>query len=162
VEPIALPELVDAQLHRLGPLAGIEVVRDFPDELPDASADPNQIAQILLNVLMNASQAMSERGGGRLTVRARAVGGSRVVLEVSDTGPGIPADRLEKIFEPLYTTKARGLGLGLWVSRTLARANNAVLRAESTPGQGATFVLELQAAAPVLSAAAPALSIAER
>jgi signal transduction histidine kinase len=154
VEAIGVAELVDAQLHRIGPLAGIEVVRDFPDELPYASADPNQIAQILLNLLMNAAQSMSERGGGRLTIRARAPGGDRLWLEVADTGPGIPPDRLDKIFEPLFTTKARGLGLGLWVSRTLARANNAVLRVESTPGQGATFTLELPVAAPVLSASA--------
>ena len=78
-------------------------------------------------------------------VRARA-NGSRVYYEVADTGPGIPTQNLEKIFEPLFTTKARGIGLGLSVSRMLARANGGDLTASSAPGQGATFTLTLEQA----------------
>ena len=65
---------------------------------------------------------------------------------MQDSGPGIPHENLDKIFEPLFTTKARGIGLGLAVSRTLARANNGELTASSPPGEGAKFRLTLQVA----------------
>jgi signal transduction histidine kinase len=81
-------------------------------------------------------------GAGTITVRAYP-NHSGVICEVSDTGPGIAAENIDKIFEPLFTTKARGIGLGLAVSRTLARANGGELSVESVPGKGATFRLTL-------------------
>jgi signal transduction histidine kinase len=148
-EAVSLYDLVDAQIRRLGPLSGIEVQRELPLDLPFAAIDPAQVSQIVLNLLTNAVQAMSERGGGTLSLRARTGDADRLVLEIADTGPGIPPERLERIFEPLFTTKARGLGLGLWVSRTLADANNAHIRVRSTEGVGSTFSLDLPAQVPL-------------
>jgi signal transduction histidine kinase len=147
-EAVSLYDLVDAQIRRLGPLPGIDVRRELPLDLPFAAIDPAQVSQIVLNLLTNAVQAMSESGGGTLSVRARIGEADRLLLEISDTGPGIPPERLQRIFEPLFTTKARGLGLGLWVSRTLAEANNADIRVSSTEGAGSTFTLDLPAQVP--------------
>jgi signal transduction histidine kinase len=147
-ESVSLYDLVDAQIRRLGPLPGIEVRRELPLDLPFAAIDPAQVSQVVLNLLTNAVQAMSDQGGGTLSVRARTGDGDRLLLEISDTGPGIPSDRLQRIFEPLFTTKARGLGLGLWVSRTLAEANDAYITVSSTEGAGSTFTLDLPVQVP--------------
>src|SRR5690606_26034491 len=106
------------------------------------------------NLMTNAVQAMPD--GGRLTVAAECSDASpgRLKLIVEDTGGGIAPDTLERIFEPLFTTKARGLGLGLWVSQNLAATNNATLEATSRLGEGATFTIDM----PVAAAAAGAAS----
>ena len=80
---------------------------------------------------------------GRITVINAQSNGDAVHLDVTDTGPGVPPENVEKIFEPLFTTKARGIGLGLAVSRTLARANGGDLSVRNMLGQGATFRLTL-------------------
>lgn len=140
---VPLDRLVDDQLARLGPLDGIEIRRELPPGLPAAWIDAGQVGQVVLNLLMNAVQAMEERGV--LTLRAGASDGT-VRLDVCDTGAGIPLDLQQKIFEPLFTTKARGIGLGLAVSRSLAVANGGALAVASRPGEGATFSLTLPAA----------------
>src|ERR1043165_3580988 len=89
----------------------ISIVREFEEGLPPAWADPVQAGQVVLNLLSNAVQAIGD-GGGTLTLRGRRLDGERVVLEVADTGPGVPDKLREKIFEPLFTTRARGIGLG--------------------------------------------------
>jgi signal transduction histidine kinase len=120
------------------------VERDFAPYLPRAYVDPAQVSQVIENLLTNAVQAMgAERGV--LTVRAAPHDHTYVRIEIADTGPGIPADRLERIFEPLYTTKTQGIGLGLAVSRTLAAANDARITVTSQEGNGATFTLILPA-----------------
>jgi signal transduction histidine kinase len=139
----ALREATLTQVEKLGPGDGIEVDLAIPDAIPPVLVDGVQLGQVVLNLLTNASQAMD--GQGRITVRARE-NGSRIYYEVSDTGPGIAPQDLEKIFEPLFTTKARGIGLGLSVSRMLARANGGDLTATATPGRGATFTLTLEKA----------------
>lgn len=145
LQAIQLPEVVEHQIERLGDVEGVSIVRQYEDGLPPAWADASQVGQILMNLLSNAAQAVGERAG-TITVRGRRAG-QRVVVEVEDDGTGIPADLRERIFEPLFTTKARGIGLGLSVSRTLAEANSGTLRLDPAPGRGALFVLELAAAA---------------
>lgn len=141
--PTPLRETTQAQIAKLGRNDGVDIDIQIPEDTPSVLVDPIQLGQVVLNLLTNASQAMN--GHGRISVRARE-NGTRVFYEVSDTGPGIPPQNLEKIFEPLFTTKARGIGLGLSVSRMLARANGGELMAASTPGQGATFTLWLEKA----------------
>jgi signal transduction histidine kinase len=141
--PTPLREITHGQVAKLGRNDGVDIDIQIPEDVPPVLVDPVQLGQVVLNLLTNASQAM--HGHGRITVRARE-NGTRVFYEISDTGPGIPPQNLEKIFEPLFTTKARGIGLGLSVSRMLARANGGELMAASTPGQGATFTLWLQKA----------------
>jgi signal transduction histidine kinase len=142
---MTLGSLAEAQLKRLGTPEGIAMRLDVPHELPAAAVDPVQIGQVVFNLLANAVQAMMETGG-ELVLRGVRDGPGQVMLHVSDTGPGVPPEHAEKIFEPLFTTKARGIGLGLAVSRSLARANGGDLILAGSGGPGATFVLSLPTA----------------
>jgi signal transduction histidine kinase len=151
--PTDLRRIVQGQVAQLAAAGntGVAVTEDFAAGLPPVLVDGSQVGQIVLNLLTNAAQAMDGQG----TIAIRALGDvDRVHLEVMDTGPGVSPEHLEKIFEPLFTTKARGIGLGLALSRTLARANGGDLAARNNAGRGATFTLTLPAA----PAAAPAES----
>jgi signal transduction histidine kinase len=136
----ALAEIVAAQQTRLTVRAGVSLVVDVPADVPRVSVDVIQIGQILFNLLVNAVQALDGRGG---TIRVTATASdTHAHLHVEDDGPGVPADLRAKIFEPLFTTKARGIGLGLAVSRSLAEANDGTLVLDDTAG-GARFTLSL-------------------
>ena len=141
---VRLADIVELQLARLGPLESVAIRNGVGPELPLVLVDQVQIGQVLLNLITNASQAMN--GSGTITLRARE-NHNGIICEVIDTGPGVAAENIDKVFEPLFTTKARGIGLGLAVSRTLARANGGDLTVESAPGKGATFRLTLPGAA---------------
>ncbi|HWZ95762.1 MAG TPA: ATP-binding protein [Opitutaceae bacterium] len=120
-------------------------------------ADPRQIRQVITNLVRNAAQALGERTGTievRLENQSRVCGGSAppmptnyVLLTVSDDGPGIPADRLPRIFEPFYTTKARGTGLGLAITHNIVKRHGGFVRVKSQPGIGTTFEVFLPALA---------------
>lgn len=120
--------------------AGIEVVVDCPDDLPLALADSAQLRIALGNLVRNACEAMPD--GGRLTVRGRALDGAAEIA-VIDTGVGIAAAQLERITEPLYSTKARGLGLGLALARMILERNSATMSVASEPGHGSTLAIRL-------------------
>jgi len=135
-----------AQLERLAPLEGIRVEQEFPDSLPCVHVDPVHAGQVVMNLLTNAVQAMGNQGG-TLRLRAQLNGGGVVLFEITDTGPGVAPENLERIFEPLFTTKSRGIGLGLAVSKSLAQANGGDLTVSSEPGKGATFIFAMPAAA---------------
>jgi signal transduction histidine kinase len=151
-ERVPLTRILDDQLARLSSVDGIRIERDVPADLPDAYIDPIQIGQVVFNLLVNALQAMEAqlghgKDGGVLTLRGRTrPEGDGVMLDVIDTGPGVPPDLRSKIFEALFTTKARGIGLGLSVSRSLAESNGGTLTVAGPPGQGATFTLTLPGA----------------
>jgi two-component system, NtrC family, sensor histidine kinase HydH len=102
--------------------------------------DAAHVQQILMNLIANAIDAMPE--GGHLTLRVRRAG-AHGIIEVSDTGHGIPADQLDRIMEPFVTTRADGSGLGLPISRQLAELNKGTLTMTSDPGKGATATLAL-------------------
>jgi two-component system sensor histidine kinase KdpD len=111
-------------------------------ELPLLQADPAQLERALGNLLENAVRYSN---GEPVSVRAN-VSGSRLLIRVSDHGPGIPKEQLERIFEPFYQVNGgthRGSGLGLAIARGFVEANGGRLRAQSLPGQGSTFVIEL-------------------
>lgn len=141
--PIPLEHIAETQLRRLNPPERITVTRDFPASLPLVHVDPVHAGQVVLNLLTNAVQAMSE--GGTLHLRG-CVSDGKVLLEVSDTGPGVPPEHLDKIFEPLFTTKPTGIGLGLAVSKSLAQANGGDLVCTNRPERGATFAFAMPAA----------------
>ena len=131
---------------------GIEVVQDLAADLPVLWADPAQLHQVLVNLITNAQQAM--RGIStprRVTLTARHDRTRDVVrLVVSDTGPGILAEILGRIFEPFFTTKpeGQGTGLGLPLCRSIVESHDGTMSAESRPGEGAAFVIELPVVAP--------------
>jgi signal transduction histidine kinase len=132
--------LIEEQLGRLEPAPGVTIDRRYTTPLPAVKVDPVQIGQVLFNLLTNAYQAMS--GSGTLTMTATERNGA-LALDIADNGPGIPPENLAKIFEPLFTTKARGIGLGLAVSRSLATNNGGELTVSSQSGSGARFTLTL-------------------
>jgi signal transduction histidine kinase len=157
-EPIQIGALVVEQLARVAFHAGVRIDFDVPDDLPRAHIDPVQMGQVVLNLLVNAAQAM-EQIDGSLTLRARALNGF-VEIHVIDSGPGVPPALHDKIFDALFTTKARGIGLGLAVSRSLAEANGGQLCVASEPGRGASFVLSVPTApAAVMTAAEESIQL---
>jgi len=119
-------------------------VQHAPD-LPAAQFDEGQIRQALLNLVRNAAEAMP--GGGHVWLRTRSEQG-RVVVEVADDGPGIPPELRERLFDPFVSTKQGGTGLGLALTHQIVKDHGGAIRVSSTPGQGATFTLELPASRP--------------
>ncbi len=133
----------------------VEVATHLDDTLPAIQADPDQLGMVFGNLLRNAVQAMP--GGGRLSVTTRPVpsasplllgewsGVRWVAVSVADTGVGIPEEDLPKLFEPLFSTKAQGIGLGLAVSKLLVAAHGGSVEVQSQVGQGSTFTVKLPA-----------------
>jgi two-component system NtrC family sensor kinase len=121
----------------------IELRKEIPRELPLITADANQISQVLMNLLLNAAQAMPQ--GGVITVRAEKVKfEDRLEVRVTDTGCGIPADILPHVFEPFFTTKrGQGTGLGLSISQAYVRNHGGEMEIESMPGHGTTVHFNL-------------------
>ena len=121
--------------------------------LPAVLGDPVQLQQVLLNLVLNAMDAVADRPADRrqVTVRARRRGERAVEVAVADSGPGIAPERLGRLFEPFFTTKPTGLGIGLSLSRTLIEAHGGRLWAENNAGEGATFRFTL----PLAGDAAP-------
>jgi PAS domain S-box-containing protein len=106
-------------------------------DLPSVSADRVQLQQVLMNLMLNGMEAMSERGG-ELKIGTRREGGE-VMVSVSDTGVGIPADKMEEVFNAFFTTKAGGTGMGLAISGTIMESHGGRLWPTVNPGRGATF-----------------------
>ena len=139
-EEIAVSELVAQVLEKRPPPENVEVITEIAPDLPPVYVDSRQIGQVLVNLVINAYQAMPE--GGALTISAQAEEG-QVSLSITDTGSGIPEENTAKIFEPLFTTKARGIGLGLAVSGNLVEANGGSMEVASEVGKGSTFTVRL-------------------
>src|SRR3990172_5437193 len=161
--PVRLGELMDQALDLLAyqlRVGTIEVVKDFPAEAVEIAADPNQLLQVLLNLLQNPMHAMAGLERARVVTIRIVPGAGKVRLEVEDTGPGIPAAILGRIFDPFFTTKppGQGTGLGLSICYGIVKAHGGEIAAENVPGGGARFVVELPAgaAAPAAAPAAPA------
>jgi signal transduction histidine kinase len=150
VQPVAQPiaPIVREAAEVVGPAAAeakVERTVEVAEGLPQVVADAELLRQAFLNLCVNGIQAMQERGGGRLAVRARQEGDT-VVVEVSDTGPGMDDETRAHVFEPFFTTKANGTGLGLAIVRQAAEAHGGSVEVESAPGAGATFRIRLPAA----------------
>ncbi|MGH7857629.1 MAG: two-component system sensor histidine kinase NtrB, partial [Candidatus Binatia bacterium] len=120
------------------------------ESLPPIEIVSNELRQVLLNLILNAIQAVEEKGTVRIGV-CRPPDGNGTMFWVSDDGPGIPAERLERIFDPLFTTKENGSGLGLAIARDLVQGNGGTIAVESGPGKGATFTVLLSDGMPQAS-----------
>jgi two-component system NtrC family sensor kinase len=130
----------------------IELIAELNRDLPKTIADAHQLQQVFLNVITNAEQAMLEaHGRGQLTIRTRCgdVSPQRILIEISDDGPGIPETHLTKIFDPFFTTKevGHGTGLGLSLSYGIIKEHGGNIYARSRMEGGATFEIEI----PVIS-----------
>ncbi|AJE04001.1 sensor histidine kinase [Geobacter pickeringii] len=119
----------------------VTVIEDLDFRLPFIAADGNRVKQVFINLIMNALQAMEE--GGKLFLRTLPAEGARVMVQVADTGPGIPAATLERLFTPFFTTKGpeEGTGLGLFVTRKIMEGVGGTIAVESAVGEGTTFTL---------------------
>jgi PAS domain S-box-containing protein len=161
---IRLDRLIRETANLCIPGAGPRCVVDLPGDLWPVFADEGQIGQVLANLVLNARQAMPETGkihveAENVTLAARDAGlglqaGRYVKISVRDQGPGIPEDNLSKIFDPYFTTRPGGSGLGLAVSRSILEAHGGALEAASEPGRGATFTMYV----PVSDNGRPAVS----
>ena len=152
--PTSVNQVLDDTLELRGyelRVRGIDVQRDYDDQVPETMADAHQLQQVFLNLITNAEQAMerAERDQQRLTVRTRRTA-DLIRLEVEDTGPGIPPNLLERIFNPFFTTKptGSGTGLGLSISLGIVREHEGRIWAENAPQGGARFVIELPVVTP--------------
>jgi signal transduction histidine kinase len=126
----------------------VELKCSLPASLPPASGDRVQVSQVILNLLINGMDAVQTRSGSvrEVVLEARAAEMETIEITVRDSGPGIPDARLEEIFNPLFTTKAAGLGVGLALSRMIVEAHGGRIWAESTQAGGAVFRFTLQRA----------------
>ncbi len=159
-QPVSVPELLQRALSRFPVPPSVEVILKLPDNLPKVFVDPRQMEQVLGNLVVNAWQAMVSPTEGISPNEMMSPGSATlahssklllsatqqnemVAIAVKDTGAGITPENMRKIFEPLFTTKAKGIGLGLAVSKKLVEANEGRIDVESEPGKGSTFTVYL-------------------
>jgi two-component system NtrC family sensor kinase len=147
VQAVDVNELLDATLKLFENqflFHNIEIVKKYNSGLASIPADQAQLQQVVMNIILNAADAMS--GKGRLTMATReSEDGACVEIDVTDTGCGIPAENINRIFDPFFTTKGvgHGTGLGLSVSYGIIQKHNGDLSVSSAPGEGTTFTISL-------------------
>ncbi len=146
--PTHLEDVLGRMVDFLGPTAraqNVEVDWHAEADLPQVALDVELFEKVLLNLMLNAEDAMPD--GGTLTLQARAEG-TDVVLDVIDTGAGMEPDLAPKVFEPFLTTKAHGNGLGLATARKIVVAHGGAITVQSEPGRGTKFTIRLPASPP--------------
>ncbi len=143
-ETVGIKELLDQTLRKYIVPASVSVKLDMPETLPPLRVDAMQIHQVLRNLISNGVEAMPD--GGTLEISAIANTQDQTVrVSVRDSGSGMTPEVMEKLFQPLFTTKARGIGLGLVVVKNLTQANGGKVEVQSEPGKGAVFIVTLPA-----------------
>jgi len=145
LQPVEMPKLIAHVCDLLRVEAStrqIEIAAHSEDALPAVKADPIRLTQALMNLVINAVQAVGQNGRVEVTA-ARSANADAVQVRVQDTGPGIPADKLTEIFDPYYSTKPEGSGLGLWIAQQITVAHGGSLVATNGPDRGAVFTLTL-------------------
>ena len=126
----------------------VKIDVDVPDDVPRVRGDRVHLQQVLLNLILNAMDALNLTSleGRRVSLAAQLDGLQTVGISVADTGPGIPREMLAQIFDPFFTTKPNGMGMGLGISRTIIEAHGGQLSAENTSSGGASFRFTLPVA----------------
>ena len=145
LHPVDVAKLVSHVCELLRPEAaarGIDIVTRVPDALPAVPADVAQLTQALVNLVINAIQAVERQGRVEVSASREELKGT-LTIAVRDTGPGIPADKQSAIFEPFFTTKAEGSGLGLWIVQQIVTAHGGVVAVANAPDGGAVFGVQL-------------------
>ncbi len=146
VEPTDVAETVYYVLALAGKQlehSRIHVITNLPDSLPAVLASRDHLAQVFLNLIINAMEAMPD--GGELRIRATRTDG-QVEITFADTGPGIPPDALDAVFEPFYTTKEGGTGLGLSISHKIIQMHGGTISASNSPDGGAVITVRIPVA----------------
>jgi PAS domain S-box-containing protein len=148
--PVSLADVAARAVRSLAPSipeGRVQIRLEGADTWPKVLADTDQLLQVVLNLVQNAVQAIEDQGV--VVIRAHPVGkppGTHVLIEVRDTGAGIGAEHVPHLFEPFYTTRPKGTGLGLFVAHGIVQRHGGSIEVESTPGQGTVFRLTLPAA----------------
>jgi signal transduction histidine kinase len=138
---VVLKDCVQEALSRVAVPDKVDVVSQLDETLPTILVDRDQLLQVFGNIILNAIQAMPE--GGKLVLGAAAQSQGLITVSFSDTGIGIPKENLAKLFEPLFTTKAKGIGLGMAITKTLVEGNGGTIEVHSEVGKGSTFTVKL-------------------
>lgn len=143
LQPCDLLSVLEELIDFFGPMArnsNIKVNRYLPSDLPPVYLDSEIFKQAMLNLLLNAEQAMPK--GGEITIQA-TIAPESLTLNLIDTGKGISAEGLEKIFKPFYSTRPGGTGLGLPTTKKIIEAHGGTIGAQSEPGKGTKFSIRL-------------------
>jgi signal transduction histidine kinase len=139
-EEVVISKLISRVLAKHCPPENVIVTTNIVPDMPLLFIDPRQVSQVLQNLFTNAYQAMPE--GGQLIVGSTWDGDFARII-ITDTGFGITPENLKKLFEPLFSTKPRGIGLGLAISQTLVEKNGGSIEVQSVEGEGSTFSVRL-------------------
>jgi PAS domain S-box-containing protein len=145
---LAVNEVIGETVELLRPEAtrhAVSVRTDLADSLPTVIADRVQIQQVLMNLMLNGIEAMSDNGGV-LTVKSQLKKNGQIEISVSDTGPGLPAGKADQIFDAFFTTKPQGSGMGLAICKSIVESHGGRIWASSNGGRGATFYFTQPAA----------------
>ncbi|MFQ6109645.1 MAG: PAS domain S-box protein, partial [Candidatus Aminicenantales bacterium] len=138
---VDINRIIQEELSQIEFPDNIEIVRCLDESQPIVHADPDQMARVFRNMITNAIQAMPQ--GGRLAIESRISCREWVEVVFADTGTGIPDKTREKVFEPLFTTKSRGVGLGLAVARNMIEGHGGTIEVKSQVGKGSAFTIRL-------------------
>ena len=150
-QPLHINEVIQEALSQSTMAEDVVVTCQLNENLPTILADPDQLRQVFSNLIQNGIQAMSSTSsaeipdGGQLTIKTEVLNADWVAISFTDTGVGIPEKDREKLFEPLFTTKAKGIGLGLALVKTLVEGHNGRVEVQSdgVPGKGSVFTIKL-------------------
>ena len=138
---VQINEVVESALTHISIPENVEVVTELDSTIPLILADPEKLNRIFINISLNAIQAMLD--GGKLFIVTTRTELNRLAISFTDTGIGMSEEVIGKIFEPLFTTKPKGIGLGLPIVKMMVDAHGGSIDAESTEGKGTTFTIEL-------------------
>ena len=147
LKPLAINDVIEDSLvlvdHQMG-ISQVQLEKNLADDLPSVKGDANQLIQVLMNLMINAQQAMDGKMG-TIAITSGSPNAGVVEVRIADTGPGMPEETSKRIFEPFFTTKAsgKGTGLGLAVTYGIIKDHGGNIRVESDLGDGATFIITL-------------------
>ncbi len=140
IDLIALINETINMLRQQLKIGKIKVFKELPSSFVCVEGNPTQLQQVLVNIILNSIEAMD--AGGQLMIRLEKTS-TEAIIKIADTGPGIPPEVADHIFDPFYTTKTKGTGLGLSVSYGIVKEHEGDIRLESEPGKGAVFYIHL-------------------
>jgi PAS domain S-box-containing protein len=151
-EPLSINDILSevvSLFHSEAVLRNVNINMEFTESLPTVLADKIQLEQVVLNLMMNATEAMDQEApeSRKIFLKTRRADHGTVQVAVRDWGPGIEEEKLDRVFQPFFTTKGAGLGMGLSISRSIIEAHGGRLWAENNRDKGATFFFEI----PVIS-----------